>query len=287
MITLFQIEPYLVVNIQFQRPKRGRDVGETSSRPGKVLKCKPHSTALEEMFLRELQQISPSSAVFSSLAPLSKTVPPTPVVRKLPSLLTALQKQVYTNMSPNELNAACEDVFKSIILSQEECAYLEESTQLQSQSRLWFEQRVGRITASKFSVVAHASVDPPPTYLIKQLMERSRSLNHIPAIRWGVEHEDIGRESYLELANENHINVQYSAAGLHLNPRFPHLGATPDGLISCECCGEGIIEIKCPYKHRDKRPHNISDPLFISSTKTTVNYTFEMATNAITKSKGS
>ena len=134
MITLFQIEPSLVVNIQFQRPKRGRDVGETSSRSGKVLKCKPHSTALEEMFLRELQQISPSAAVFTSLAPLSKTVPPTPVVRKLPSPLTALQKQVYTSMSPNELNAACEDVFKSIILSQEECAYLEESTRLQSQS---------------------------------------------------------------------------------------------------------------------------------------------------------
>ena len=244
----FQIEPSLVVNIQFQRPKRGRDLGETPSRPGKVMKSKPHSTTLEEMFLRELQQISPSSVVFSSLAPSSRPtlLSTARVIRKLPSPLTALCKKIYTNMSKSELNAACEDVFKGIILSWEECAYLEECTRLQSQSRLWFEQRVGRITASKFLAVAHASLDPPPAYLIKQLMERSGSLGHIPAIQWGVDHEDVARDAYLDVAKEKHINVQYSAAGLHLNPSFPHLGATPDGLISCECCGEGLIEIKCP-----------------------------------------
>jgi len=91
MIALFQIEPSLVLNTQFQRSKRGRDVGEPPSRPGKVLKCKPHSTALK-MFQRELQQLSLSSAMFSSLAPLTKTIPPTSVVRKLPSPLTVLQK---------------------------------------------------------------------------------------------------------------------------------------------------------------------------------------------------
>ena len=117
-------------------------------------------------------------------------------------------------MSRSKQNAACEDVFKSLVLSWEECAYVEECTRLQSQSRLWFEQRVGQITASKFAAVAHASLDPPPTYLVKQLIERNRSLGHIPPIEWGVDHEDIARAAYLELANENHVNVQCSAAGL-------------------------------------------------------------------------
>ena len=44
-----------------------------------------------------------------------------------------------------------------------------------------------------------------------------------------------------------------------MNPSFPHLGATPDGIISCDCCGKGLIEIKCPFKHRDKHPHEIPD----------------------------
>ena len=227
-----------------------------------MTRSRPASTALEETFLRELRHISPSSVVFSSLVPLSKTTPTVPVIRKLPPPLTTLENDKYTTMSDSDLNAACEDVFKSLVLSWEECVYLEECTRLQSQSRLWFEHRVGRITASKFAAVAHASVDPPPPYLIRQLIERSRSLGHIPAIRWGIDHEDVARAAYLEVADQNHISLKYSAAGLHLNPSFPHLGASPDGLISCECCGTGIIEIKCPYKHRDKSPQDVQDPLF-------------------------
>ena len=28
--------------------------------------------------------------------------------------------------------------------------------------------------------------------------------------------------------------------------------ASPDGIISCSCHGERLIEVKCPYVHRDK-----------------------------------
>ena len=28
------------------------------------------------------------------------------------------------------------------------------------------------------------------------------------------------------------------------------MGASPDGIISCTCCGKGTLEIKCPYCHR-------------------------------------
>ena len=89
-----------------------------------------------------------------------------------------------------------------------------------------------------------------------------KSLNCVPAIRWGIDHEEVARKAYmyLELANENHANLQYSASGLHINPKFPHLGASPDGLISCDCCGEGLLEIKCPYKHHDNHPHEMQDP---------------------------
>ena len=30
------------------------------------------------------------------------------------------------------------------------------------------------------------------------------------------------------------------------------MGATPDGLVSCGCCGNGVLEIKCPYSCRQK-----------------------------------
>ena len=26
----------------------------------------------------------------------------------------------------------------------------------------------------------------------------------------------------------------------------PYIGASPDGLVCCSCCGEGVLEVKCP-----------------------------------------
>ena len=42
------------------------------------------------------------------------------------------------------------------------------------------------------------------------------------------------------------------------NPIFPHLGASPDGLIPCDCCGKGLLEIKCPYSVRHQAPEAVT-----------------------------
>ena len=34
----------------------------------------------------------------------------------------------------------------------------------------------------------------------------------------------------------------------------PYIGASPDAIVTCDCCGKGIVEIKCPYCFRDKLP---------------------------------
>ena len=41
--------------------------------------------------------------------------------------------------------------------------------------------------------------------------------------------------------------------------RQPFLAATPDGVVSCSCCGEGLLEIKCPFKYRNSQPASIED----------------------------
>ena len=38
-----------------------------------------------------------------------------------------------------------------------------------------------------------------------------------------------------------------SSSGLMIHTQFPCMGATPDGVVNCECCGKGVLEIKCPY----------------------------------------
>ncbi|KAL3859354.1 hypothetical protein ACJMK2_009579 [Sinanodonta woodiana] len=37
------------------------------------------------------------------------------------------------------------------------------------------------------------------------------------------------------------------SSGLVIHITLPEIGASPDGIISCECCGVGSLEIKCPY----------------------------------------
>ena len=71
-------------------------------------------------------------------------------VRKLPSTLKSLHRLAYTKMTTDELEATCKEVFSAgIVVTQKEAVYLEESTKLKSQSTLWFDHRIGRITASK------------------------------------------------------------------------------------------------------------------------------------------
>ena len=40
--------------------------------------------------------------------------------------------------------------------------------------------------------------------------------------------------------------------GLFVSCENPIFGASPDGIVSCECHESGLLEIKCPWTHRDK-----------------------------------
>ena len=32
------------------------------------------------------------------------------------------------------------------------------------------------------------------------------------------------------------------------------IGATPDGMLTCDCCGDRVLEVKCPYCYEDDLP---------------------------------
>ena len=48
---------------------------------------------------------------------------------------------------------------------------------------------------------------------------------------------------------QNHNDLMVADSGLVINPQWPFIAATPDGIIDCKCCGKGVLEIKCPYSH--------------------------------------
>ena len=44
-----------------------------------------------------------------------------------------------------------------------------------------------------------------------------------------------------------HDSFKMERYGFFISNAYPFIGASPDSVVECNCCGKGTIEIKCPY----------------------------------------
>ena len=58
------------------------------------------------------------------------------------------------------------------------------------------------------------------------------------------------RDLYYKLTAQSHSNLQIADSGLVISTNWPFIGASPDGIVGCDCHGKGVVEIKCPYCHK-------------------------------------
>ena len=129
---------------------------------------------------------------------------------------------------------------------------VEMATRDQSKSKEWYRFRAGRITASRFKAACRTSTEKPSQSLIKAICYPKSSNFTSAATTWGCQHEQVAQERYKDEMKTVHDNFSVKSNGLVINPEFPFLGASPDGMVSCDCCGEGCLEVKCPYCQRHK-----------------------------------
>ena len=167
--------------------------------------------------------------------------------RKIPECrLIDLYKEAY----PDLLNKY-EEVFQAMTMTSEDAQWIEENIRDQSAIKFWFQYRAGRVTASQFRAAAHTDLNQPSLSLIKRICYLEAFKFKTQATAYGCEHEKAARESYAILAQEKHTNFHIRSSGLIVDTACPHLGATPDGWVECDCCGSGVLEIKCPYSCRE------------------------------------
>ena len=175
-------------------------------------------------------------------------------IRSLPPALSSLYQPHYKNLSPNDLEIECQQIFEELSVTPSESNYLFQATKLQSQSSVWHQYREGSLTASLFGDICKTSITNPSKSLIQSILER-KDLSKMPAVKWGIDHESEARDAYITAMQEKHQSFEFQMAGLYINPLSPHLGASPDGLVSCSCCsGSGVLEIKCPFSVKDSAP---------------------------------
>jgi hypothetical protein len=101
----------------------------------------------------------------------------------------------------------------------------------------------GTITASKaYHVIMNNSGtgNQPSILLVCDIMMfKNKDSSSIPAINWGLKHEATALSADLKKFEEAHRAVEVARPGL-LTKRESH-----DAIISCNCHGFNIIEIKC------------------------------------------
>ena len=117
----------------------------------------------------------------------------------------------------------------------------------------WFQQRLGKVTASRISdVIAKTKTGVSTSrqnYLIQLVSERltgkkTDSFTN-KAMEDGVEREPIARKLY-----ESKTNSIVTEVGFFDHPVIKSSGASPDGAVNAEEEGKyaGLIEIKCPIE---------------------------------------
>lgn len=146
-------------------------------------------------------------------------------------------------------------------LTVEEIEVLQQATRTQSNTDLWREQRVGRITStSAHKALAkvrkiNSGIDPGRIdRFVDIIMGRSQPDPMLPALKYGRTMEPAAREKYRAVLIESgHKDVVIQECGLFVHRKNVYMGASPDGLVSCSCCGTGVLEIKCPLSiaHED------------------------------------
>ena len=209
-----------------------------------------------EQFYECLSKSKSKPAILSLVKPYSDKYIPVSIQPQFPHPFTELHKPIFESLKYDELLDVCELI--EVPISESEARAVQDETVSQFQSKLWFKHRAGRITASRMKAVCRTDYSLPSQSLIKSICYPDQFRFKTKATTWGCTHEKAARRRYVSKIKEKHLNFSLKDSGLVINPQWSFIGATPDGLVYCDCCGHGVTEIKCPYCHRSE---SISDSM--------------------------
>jgi putative phage-type endonuclease len=124
---------------------------------------------------------------------------------------------------------------------------------IEQRTEEWFQQRLGKVTASRISdVIAKTKTGVSTSrqnYLVQLVSERITGKKGDSFVNQamldGIERESAARELYMRTRG-----VSVTEVGFFDHPVIKNSGASPDGAVNAEEDGKyaGLIEIKCPIE---------------------------------------
>ena len=205
------------------------------------------SESEKEDFLRGLHSANSSASILAISTDYAAGFVQPPLPLELESLFdSALVGQPY-----DVLKAKAENVLNSMTCTKDEQRNAERLTVKQRDSRDWFALRAGRVTASNFKSVMATNPTQPAKSVLMNVCSAAPSSFVSPATEWGKQHEKGALASYEQVQAPQHTGFSVQNVGVYVSTETPYVAASPDGCVSCGCCGRGVLEIKCPFKARN------------------------------------
>jgi hypothetical protein len=119
--------------------------------------------------------------------------------------METLFNQENMNLSINDVLVKCEEVV--LKLTETKCKAVELLTRNQSSSSEWFQQRKGRLPASRFRAACHTNPGKPAKSLIKAICYPLAHKFSSEATRWGNAMEAKSREKYQDVMKETQVHL--------------------------------------------------------------------------------
>lgn len=207
----------------------------------------------KQNLLKQLKEVCPEAAIHQVFRPLPEDDLPPPL-----HIIASNVKDANHNATNEELLLS---FFDALSFNDNQLKEIEKATRSQSQSFQWKSQRRGRITSSRFHDVytkvnslkaSKGQIKPKTLPLITSLLSPP-NLDHVYAVQYGKKHECDARQAFASSEVSKHVSGKMCESGVVVPKGHPYLGASPDNVLSCKCCGKVTVEYKCPYLLKTKK----------------------------------
>ena len=214
--------------------------------------------------LQSLKDVCPDAVFFTTIPRLDPEETETATETGESNEFVQPLRELYSEKGGQEVNNdELNFIWSNYKCSQQQAHNLETETKGQSVCPLWYEQRKGRITASKAHDILVRKQTTNPNNLIKLVTgSKCYNLSNMKPVKWGQNNEEKAKLAYICKMKTTHKSLQVNQSGLLIDYKKPFLAASPDGYVKCNCCEDRLLEIKCPYKYKEKKISEINDKTF-------------------------
>eukprot|EP00795_Rhopilema_esculentum_P001003 gene1003-10782_t len=159
--------------------------------------------------------------------------------------IAELFDEKYLSYQYHDLIQACSDIH--VTISSEDAKQIELDTRSQAKGSGFFHHRAGRIGASMSKSASHTDPSQPSQSLIKSICYPEIFKFTNASTEYGCQHEKSAIKLFEIDMKKKHVNYKAIQCGMFINKHSPFINTTPDFLSTCDCCGSGCGEVKCPY----------------------------------------